>query len=507
MEKYKDFSWKESVPVPVFEVHPEYVELYEKTWELAFAHRKEQEGMPQTPFMDEGFCDTQIWIWDSCFMALFCKYAPDVFPGVETLDNFYRVLYEGAKLPVVYPRKTEPEWTGAKEGQPYPMKVHVADNPPLFSWAEYENVLLSGDLERIKDLLYKKQYLQKHYAWFETRKTPEKPDGVFVPTCLIAEQEGYRWEGGRSGMDNTPRGRTGEKATASRPNHPEMLWVDALCQQALSAEMIANLFAAVKDDENEAVWRGRFLEKKELLNRLYWDEKDGFYYDIHRASKQFFKVPTMASFWALTADAVPQERAQKLVEHLLEPSEFGGRVPFVSLARNDADFCEDGNYWRGSVWLPTAYAALCGLKRYGRMDEAQKAAARLLEHIYQTYEQHSPHTVWECYSPSEPKPARNEEGGFVRPDFCGWSALGPISVFLEFVLGFHAVNAFEKTVEWYKPQNVTGKIGIKNLRFGEVVTDIIAEGNCVSVRTNLPYTLMINDRAHAIKSGEISFHT
>lgn len=31
-------------------------------WELAREHVKEIDGMPQNPYMDEGFCDTQIWI-------------------------------------------------------------------------------------------------------------------------------------------------------------------------------------------------------------------------------------------------------------------------------------------------------------------------------------------------------------------------------------------------------------------------------------------------------------
>ena len=39
-------------------------------------------------------------------------------------------------------------------GEPFEMKVHIADNPPLVAWAEYENALMTGDREYIKDLLY-----------------------------------------------------------------------------------------------------------------------------------------------------------------------------------------------------------------------------------------------------------------------------------------------------------------------------------------------------------------
>ena len=93
-------------------------------------------------------------------------------------------------------------------------------------------------------------------------------------------------------------------------------------------------------------------------------------------------------------------------------------------------------------------------------------------------------------SPTRSMPATNEHKGgeFVRRDFCGWSALGPISIYIEFVLGFHHIDAFTKTVDWEKPA-VQGKIGIENLRFGNVVTDIVAENDKCLVTSNAPYTL------------------
>lgn len=80
-DKKSTENWKDRIPMPVYDEHPEYNELYNKAWELAFEHIKSITGTPQTPYMDEAFCATQVWIWDSCFMALFCKYAREVFPG------------------------------------------------------------------------------------------------------------------------------------------------------------------------------------------------------------------------------------------------------------------------------------------------------------------------------------------------------------------------------------------------------------------------------------------
>ena len=56
--KEKNFRtphWESSLPLPVFEAHPEYTDFYCRAWQLARAHVKETRGLPQTPYMDEGF--------------------------------------------------------------------------------------------------------------------------------------------------------------------------------------------------------------------------------------------------------------------------------------------------------------------------------------------------------------------------------------------------------------------------------------------------------------------
>lgn len=502
--KFGAENWREYIPIPVFEEHSEYNEFYQKAWEMAYDHIKFVPGMPQNPYMDEAFCDTQVWIWDTCFMSMFCKYARQVFPGVESLNNFYEVLHGKKHLGTVIPTENEPDFTEAVPGEPYEIRVHIADNPPLFSWVEYENALMSGDREHLKELLYDKCFLQKHYEWFESLKESATPRGVHAPTCLIAEELGYKWEGGRSGMDNTPRGRVGEYAVVQRPNNSNMLWLDAICQQALSAKIIAKMYALFGDEDNEKRWQEKFREKKQIVNDFYWDREDGFYYDIDCDSHDFYKIKTMASFWTLTAGIASLEQAKLLAEHLENPNTFGGIVPFPSLSRDDNDFSPQGLYWRGGVWLPTAYAALCGLKEYGLFKQAHAASCKLLEHMYKTYTEFAPHTIWETYSPTECKPASNETGtgALARLNFCGWSALGPISVYIEFVLGFHSINAFTKTVEWELPENRNGKLGIKNLSFGAVVTDIIAENGTCKVTANEAYTLVICGKAYEICAGE-----
>ena len=505
-KNFNDPDWKKYLPIPVCEDHPEYNGFYMKAWEMARDHVRYIEGMPQNPYMDEAFCDTQVWIWDTCFMSMFCKFASEVFPGVETFKNFYSVIHGGKLLPQIVPKEDEPVWTKATPGVPFNIQVHIADNPPLFAWGEYENALMSGDKEYLRELLYGENMLARHYEWVENLKEKFKPFGVHAETWLICEKNGYRWEGGRSGMDNTPRGRIGESCEKARPQNPDMLWLDAICQQALSARVLAKMYAILGDRESEKLWMQRFEEKKNTVNGLYWDGEDKFYYDIDVNTNEFYKVKTVASFWPLTAGIATPEQAKIMVGYLKDRNVFGGDVPFISLARNDADFSPEGKYWRGSVWLPTAYAALKGLSDYGMHKEAHEYGVKLINHMLRTYEEFEPHTIWECYAPDFYRPGTTAKGNELsRPDFCGWSALGPISVYIEHVLGFHTVNAFERRVEWERPCELKGEAGVKNLRFGNVVTDISAKGSICRVKTNEPYTLCINGKEYEIKIGENEF--
>ena len=195
-----------------------------------------------------------------------------------------------------------------------------------------------------------------------------------------------------------------------------------------------------------------------------------------------------------------------MAEYVSDPRKFGGIVPLTSLSRSDADFDASGKYWRGSLWVPLAYMALKGLVRYGYYDTARDAAKRILEQMSATYEEYEPHTIWECYSPTERKPATQSNGRpGVRKDFCGWSALGPISIYIEFVLGFYEINAFDKSVKWSRPKVSDGEIGIRDLRFGGIATDIVSEDDTIVVISDGEYDLTVNGRTFSVAKGENVF--
>ena len=456
------------LPEPVFDENPGLIDFYWRAWELAWDHVVEKPGAPASPYMDEAFDPDTIWIWDTCFMVHFCKYAPDLFPGIQSFDNFYLPLHEGTDSP---------------------LKIHHPDNPPLFAWIEDEYLRFTGDTSRIRKVL---PYLKAHYAFIENATAGATLPGTNCPLFAEREARGYRWSGIASGMDNTPRG---------REDYDSILWFDLLAQQALAARRIAALAGYLSDNETVYAFERKFQESKALANRLYWNNEDGIYYDISRKEPSVqIRVKTPAAYWGLLAGFCDKAQAEKLASLAEDPARgFGGSIPWPTVTPDDPDFHPDGFYWQGGVWLPTAYMATCALREAGCGRMADELAEKLLLHMYRTWKAYAPSTIWEAYSPTKPEPSTDKAefaGKRVRPDFCGWSALGPISLFIESVIGIHSVDALSRTVHWHLHRE--SRHGIKRLQFGDIETSLIYESGTIQVTSSDDYTLVLNGRKVAI---------
>ncbi|MBP5539553.1 MAG: hypothetical protein J6X69_07015 [Bacteroidales bacterium] len=215
-------------------------------------------------------------------------------------------------------------------------------------------------------------------------------------------------------------------------------------------------------------------------------------------------ILTPASFWPMMAEIPDSARARKMAEYALAPQRLGGLFPWKSLGAEDPDFYADGGkYWRGAIWLPTAYMGIKALEKYGMREKANQTAEGLLAQMNRTYRNYEPHSIWECYSPTADKPANGKKKPVVRKDFCGWSALGPISLFIENVIGIYEIDAPNAMVKWDIHHDF--EHGIRRLHFGDTVTDLIYKEGAVYVSTNIPYTLYVGGRTFEVKAGNHVF--
>jgi len=474
--------WQKEIPRVIFP-DKDLVALYKKTWEIAADRvRIGPEGLPATPYLDENCYDDQIWIWDACFMAMFSRYAPTAYPGKQTLYNLYLPIHEHV---------------------PTPLRIHLRDNPPLFAWIEYNNYVFSADKKHLNTIFKKKGFLQRHFDYFNNlvkgHRDPQiSPNRIFlgVEKDNAGNIKGYTWTGGASGMDNTPRGR-------DAGGYDKVLWIDAISQQALSALYISRIYGIYDMKKEEQTWKVRYDLLKTTINKNYWDEKDGFYYDIDKETGEPCRIKTPASFWAMLAEVPDKRQAERMVDYLLSEKYLGGDYPWTSLSRDDKDYnAETGDYWRGGIWLPMVYMGTKALENYGFYELADSLAKKVVYQQLRTYNSVEPHTIWECYNPSGDTPS-TEHGRRARPDFCGWSALGPISLFIENIMGFRKIDGPKKIVTWdLKKSN--GTHGIENLKFGVITTDIVYDSHTdkINVTSNKSYTLVIDGENFKIKRGK-----
>lgn len=461
-------EWAGEVPEPVFEGNRDFVQLYYTAWKQAYDHIKVQEGIPHPRYIDEACWDDTIWIWDTEFMALFCKYSPKVFPGVESLGNFYSLMLDNATSI---------------------LRIQHPDNPPFFSWIEYEYYKFTADKDHLRTLVNEKKYPQRYFRMFEQLDSTRKFNFDHHKVELQKTDKGYRWGNIQSGMDNTPRVRAGAG----------MLWVDAISQQALSALYNVRLAELAGNKDSAREFRREYRKLKRIINKYYWDSRDHCYYDL-KSDGTLSRVLTPASFWPVLAELPTREQARKMAAFALADGKLGGERPWKTVSADDPEYVADyGEYWKGSVWLPTAYMGIKALEKYKMYELADETAEKVLTQMSRSYNDFTPHTIWECYNPSGDTPAKNGKGRFVRTDFCGWSALGPISLFIENVIGIKEVNADKALVRWDIHHSF--EHGLKNLRFSDTVTSLIYKDGVVSVDSNKAYRLIINGRKHCIKPG------
>lgn len=175
------------LPKVVFDSRPELVELYDQTWRMVF--NKLMSPHPGSPFVsnwiDEGL-SPQIFQWDTNFAIMFGRYADHIFPFIESHDNFYVLQHEDGMICRVINEHdgTDHYWgLGVENAR--------AINPPLYSWVEWENYLVTGDKSRFDKII---PVLEKYGEYIEKHRR-----GHDTPHRLY-------WNNGQaSGMDNTPR--------------------------------------------------------------------------------------------------------------------------------------------------------------------------------------------------------------------------------------------------------------------------------------------------------------
>ncbi len=136
-------------------------------------------------------------------------------------------------------------------------------------------------------------------------------------------------------------------------------------------------------------FRDHAAKVNQLINEVFWDEKQGLDFDRNEKTKQPVPVKSATNFMPLFCGAPSDDQVKRMVkEHLTNENEFWLAYPMASYAKTEPDYYQgshvlpNGSHecnWRGSTWAPTNYMIFQGLMRYGQIDVARELAVRLFE--------------------------------------------------------------------------------------------------------------------------------
>jgi hypothetical protein len=425
-----DFS---KLPQPILPSRQDWLELYDFSWKTAAKNIRMTRGCRHMDAAWDPARNCQ-WVWDTCFMALYCRYGNGQYPGVESLDNFYEMQHADGYIGMTYDMSTGEE--------PWPNRI----NPPLFAWVEWEHYLATGDSSRFSRVI---PHIEKLMGWIDSNRRTEPHRRFAASDCpkdgrgeSVHQYQLYYFEDcGSSGMDDSPR-------TPRNPDAGRFFdWIDLSSQMTLSFRLLALMNEVMGEKARAKEWDDKAEETGELVNSELWCANTRFYHD-RSLPGNFVSTKTVAGFWPILAGICPKDRLDALIAHLENPAEFNRNIPVPSLSADDANFSHEGIYWRGGVWASTNYMVTRGLMRAGRGETAHEIAVKYLDGLAKTYSEFSPHTLWESYSSEAFTPGMKPyTKQWTKPDFVGWTGIGPIAMLIENIIGVE-LNAPEKRIDW-----------------------------------------------------------
>jgi len=483
------------LPSPIDDSHPLWVQAYWKTWELGFQHfRAPAPGSGfVSQFIDPAF-NQNTFLWDTCFMTMFCNYAYPFVPGISSLDNFYAKQHADGEICREITRATGKDfatWVNREDrplfsrwGWPFrlledmPMRampVRYMGRPapipdpeltldaldhPIAAWAELEHYKITGDRARLAEVW---EPLVHYYAGL--RKYLRQGNGLYVTD----------W----ASMDNSPRnfylrnGGTG---------------IDISAEMVLFARQLSMIARILGKESEVSKYSRQADELAHIINERMWDPSRKYYFDLSLDGKRA-PVMTIAAYWTLLANVASPSQAADLVAQLKNTQTFGRPNLVPTLAANQPGYDPAGGYWRGSVWAPTDTMVIRGLENCGHDDLARSIALNHLNLVARVFKKTG--TIWENYAPDSPQPGKP-----AKPDFVGWSGLAPIMYLLEYGIGLKPDAPHNRLVWNLEPG---GRLGCELYRFNGHVTSLLAEKAAqgterISVTSDAPFELVVRCR-------------
>ena len=349
-------------------------------------------GLPH-PYLvpSDGAMFQEMYYWDSYFMALGLRGTPleGMIPGMaenlaELMKRFL-VIPNGSRF--YFTSRSQPPFFTALVWEAYRVKERRG-NAELHAW--------------LNEMLHVAE-LEHQTVWLGAAQPHDRlhPSGLsryfdINYLDILASCE--------SGWDHSTR---------CDDRWLEHLPVD-LNSILYTCELDMARMAEVLGDSNRArAWQSKAEARGEIVRKLLWDERSGFYFDCDFKNAQLNPHASLAGFYPLWAGIATSVQAERMVAQWLPKFLHAGGL--VTTLESKA-----GRQWAyPNGWAPLHWLVDAGLERYGYANEARAVRVAWLETVANEFERTG--ALWEKYNVTAARDHAVEEGVYGQVSGFGWT--------------------------------------------------------------------------------------
>lgn len=155
----------------------------------------------------------------------------------------------------------------------------------------------------------------------------------------------------------------------------------------------AKIASNLNDREEEGIWKKKAQERKEEINRLMWNEEEGFFYDYGYNFKRQSDFLSLASFTPLWAGLANKGQAEQMVTKLpLFETPYGLTITAKESLAKPLNLSHIQKRYHPAIleiitpkqwdypnsWPPLEYLTVIGLLKYGFLDDAKRLMEKYL---------------------------------------------------------------------------------------------------------------------------------
>ena len=357
------------------------------------------------PSIKDGFCD--FYYWDTYFTNIGLILDGFSAQAENNLDNMAHLIEVLGYMPNA----------NTIEGRTQP-PLFIRGVYDLYSYKKDKAVIEKYRVAMIKELhfFYQNRTFDNgisYYAHSTTRQDILNHYGLSgrVGEFKESEEEKFRLSKNlvaiaESGWDFTPRFIGKE----SRFSADEYYHLDLNCI-LYDAEVKLSQMLSIIGDKNSKTFSDRAENRKNLINKIFINDKDGVYYDYNFKEKSFSPILSCASFYPFAFGiSTDKTAALKTLERL--EGEFG-----VATCENRGK--DDYLQWDyPSMWAPLVYFTYYALKNCRLEKDALRLANKYITTLDGCYQKTN--SLWEKYSVVDGGVAISKE--YETPQMMGWTA-------------------------------------------------------------------------------------